>query len=104
MPVMPKPPLPSPPTLGELLAGPVVLNLHQTCIALRMRESRAYELLAAGTFPVGTIEPRRRGVPLLFRLADVLAFLGFDPADIAREPTPSLSSSPAGDRERRNAA
>jgi len=95
---MPKPPLPSPPTLGELLAGPVVLNLHETCIALRMRESRAYELLAAGTFPVGTMEPRKRGVPLLFRLADVLSFLGFGLADVAREITPSLSPSPEGDR------
>jgi hypothetical protein len=107
---MPKP-LPPPPTLGELLAEPVVLNIHETCRALRMSPSHAYKLLADGTFPVPVMgygedgDTRRRGVPLLFRLADVLAFLGFDLAGVARELGlhPAESPSPAGDHGERAA-
>ena len=101
---MPKP-LPSPPTLGELRALPVVLDIRQTCRALGMTDDQALKRLAAGTFPVDSIEPRKQGVPPRFRLADVLAFLGFNPADVLRELSPAPSpSSPAGDRERRDAA
>jgi hypothetical protein len=93
---MPKP-LPTPPTLSELLAGPVVLNLPQTCRALGLSEDQAHERLARGTSPVDPIEPRKRGVPLRFRLADVLAALGFPVPGSLRESAPSLSPSPAGD-------
>src|ERR1039458_2140228 len=106
---MPKP-IPPPPTLGELLAEPVGLNKHQVCQALCEERSQADERLANGTFPVKPMEPRKRGVPLRFALADVLAVLGFDLGDILRELAgvlrdlgPSLSSSPAGDHGERAA-
>jgi len=102
---MPKSSLPPPPTLGELRALPVVLNLDQTRRALGLSDSQTRERLANGTFPVSTMEPRKPGLTLRFRLADVLAALGFGPADILRELGPAPSpSSPAGDRERRDAA
>ena len=89
---MPKPP---PLSMEELLALPVSVGLREVCRALDISESTAYELLAAGKFP---IEGRRyspgRNAERHFSRADLFRHLGLDPFAVAA-PAPGQSGTEA---------
>lgn len=73
---MPKPP---PMTMQELLALPVTVGLPDVCRALDISESQAYQLMAAGIFPLPDKRSGAAGRHQYAR-ADLFRHLGLDPA------------------------
>ena len=68
-------------TMDELFALPVIIDFATACRALHISEAQAYKLLPAGTFPLSPVPHSVRN--RLYLLADVLRYLGFDPAVVA---------------------
>ncbi|MGH3201728.1 MAG: hypothetical protein ACRDP5_06705 [Streptosporangiaceae bacterium] len=73
-------------TLGALLAMPPVLDYATSCLALGISESQGYKLIATAAFPVAPLP--HSGPKRLYALADVLRYLGMDPAMVAAPPVP----------------
>ncbi|MGH8922993.1 MAG: helix-turn-helix transcriptional regulator [Actinomycetes bacterium] len=70
-----------PPTLDELRAMPVTLDYQAVCAVCGFSKSHGYKLQKAGTFPVSPMP--HSGRVRLYALADVIRYLGFDPAVVA---------------------
>ena len=72
---------------------PATLDFASVCRALRISQGQGYKLIAARTFPVSPMPHSSR----LYALADVIRYLGFDPADAGVVQVPRLTSRvPAG--------
>jgi hypothetical protein len=75
---------PPAPTLAALLRLPTVLDFDGVCAALRISPSQGYKLQAAGQFPIAPLP--HSGRKRLYPLAEVIRYLGFDPALVAARP------------------
>jgi hypothetical protein len=72
-------------TMDELLRLPVSFGLLTAARALGLKERKAYELAAAGEFP---IELKRRGHEYIATRIALFRYLGLDPAMVA-QPAPA---------------
>ncbi len=67
--------------MTELLAQPPVMDLASAALAMRLSKEDAYKMARQGEFPF-----ERRDHRYIAKLANVLRYLGFDPAIVAVSP------------------
>jgi excisionase family DNA binding protein len=87
---------------------PMMLTYKEACKKLGISMSRLYQEMRAGKIRKLELGPQERRIPMpeleAWLKAKMAEQFGPGPSSPSDEPAPSLSSSPAGDRERRGEA